>query len=99
MSYTVLTTSAAHKMFRKFPPHIREHLTAEAGRLADNPELGASLTGVLRAFRSLHTKLNNVSYRIVYETDDRNHEVIIRAVGIRENFYKQLQGLRLRIAA
>lgn len=96
MSYTVFTTSPAQKMFKKFPPPIREHLTNEAHRLAEHPELGEPLTGALRTFRSLHTKLNNVSYRIVYEVNPRDQHIIIRAVGVRENFYKHLQRLKLR---
>lgn len=75
---------------------MRTHIVETALTLRDNPLLGEKLTGEFRRFRSLHTKFQNVHYRIGYEVNDERHEVVVRAVDVRENFYKRLTEMKLK---
>ena len=99
MPYIVLVTAVADKLFKKLPKSVKNSLVNEALALADNPLKGEQLTGELRAFRALHVKLNNVHYRIAYEVNDLTHVVLVRAVAVRENFYKRLEKMKLKKVA
>ena len=95
----VTMTSPARRMFRKLPPQVRKYLIAEAQKLSSQPNRGGQLEGRLRAFRSLHIKHNNIQYRVIYEVSDRLKEIVVRAVGKRENFYKKIQQMKLKSLA
>jgi mRNA-degrading endonuclease RelE of RelBE toxin-antitoxin system len=97
MSYSLLLTPAAHKMFKKLSPTVREHLYRELQILKTNPLAGQPLTGVLRVFRSFHPpKLNNVHYRVLYEIHESQQQVMVRMLGVRENFYKRAEEMKLK---
>jgi mRNA-degrading endonuclease RelE of RelBE toxin-antitoxin system len=96
MPYPVLMTAAAHKMLKKLPPQVRTHVIRQTQALKDNPYLGEHLHGEFKRFYSLHMKFQNVQYRVGYEVHEQRREVIVRAVGVRENFYKRLEEMRLK---
>lgn len=99
MPYELLMTGRVEKEFRKFPSHIRDALVNETFKLADNPTLGGQLKGSFRAFRSLHLKIQNIQYRVVYEVIEEKREIYILAVGTRENFYTRLERMKLKSRA
>lgn len=96
MPYELLMTARAKKEFRKFPAHIRTPLVTETMKLAAYPQLGEQLKGRFKAFRSLHLKIQNVQYRVVYEIIEAKQEVHVHAVGVRENFYARLERMKLK---
>ena len=96
MSYAVQITPSAHKMLKKLPPQIRKHIVEEAQKLQDQPFLGQQLHGDFQQFYSLHIKFNNVQYRVGYEIHESSQEVLIRAVGVRENFYRRLEEMKIK---
>ena len=96
MHYVVTMTSPSHRMLRKLPSPIRNHLVSQAETLADNPQLGQQLEGKLHPFCSLHTTYKGTHYRIIYEVNAKLREIIVRAVGPRENLYKRLERMKLK---
>lgn len=99
MPYEVSVTKRAEKELKKLPPQIRRHVITETLKLAENPHLGEQLKGKFRAFRSLHLKIQNVQYRVVYEIKDSHNVIYVYAVGTRENFYIRLERKNLKKAA
>ena len=96
MRYPVLMTTPAHKMLKKLPPQVRQHIIEQAQALQDNPYLGQHLHGEFSAFHSLHIQYQNVQYRVGYEIQHERQEIIVRAVAVRENFYKRLEEMKLK---
>ena len=95
MSYTLTITPAAHRLLRKFNQTIRQQLHKKIQRLGEKPELGQPLQGKLSHLRSYHITLNRTGYRVVYEVNHERHEIVIRAVGSREKFYRRLDRMNL----
>ena len=96
MLYVVTVTSPAYRMLRKLPPQVRKHLVTCAQTLPGDPLAGQQLEGKLAAFRSLHTTYNGTHYRIIYEVDDLHREIVVLAVGPRENLYDRLRRMKLK---
>lgn len=96
MRYALTMTSPAHKMFKKLAPDVRKHLVEKAQILSENHTAGEQLQGELRPFRSFHTIYRNTDYRVIYEVSNRLQEIIIRAIGTRENLYSNLRHMRLK---
>ena len=85
------------KEFRKFPSQIRTALVTVTLKLAENPQLREPLKGQFRSFRSLHIKLKNIQYRVVYEVIELQQKIYLHAVGKRENFYTRLERMNLKV--
>ena len=98
MAYELLISRQTEKAFRKFPAHIRESLIAETMKLAEQPYLGEPLKGRFRLLRSLHINIQRVQYRVVYEVIEAKKHIHVHAVGNRENFYKKLERLKLKVS-
>ncbi len=96
MQYDLLMSARVEKEFRKFPPPVRTALVTETLKLSDNPYLGEQLKGQFRVFRSLHIKLTNVHYRVIYEVAEAQQKIYVHAVGKRENFYVRLERMKLK---
>lgn len=96
MPYALLMTARAEKELRKFSEYIRTPLVTETLKLAEQPQLGEQLKGRFKAFRSLHLKIQNVQYRVVYEIIEGKQEIYVHAVGVRENFYARLERMKLK---
>lgn len=96
MPYALLMTARVEKELRQFSIHIRTPLVNETLKLAEQPHLGEQLKGRFKAFRSLHIKIGNVQYRVVYEIIESTQEIYIHALGSRENFYARLERMKLK---
>lgn len=96
MPYEITITRAAERMLKKLAPPVRKHIAKEAIQLAEAPLTGSQLAGELRGLRCVHSVYRRTDYRIVYHVNAAHKEVTILAVGSRENFYKQLRGLKLK---
>jgi mRNA-degrading endonuclease RelE of RelBE toxin-antitoxin system len=96
MSYTLVTVPAARQGLKKLPKPVREYLIQALEVLKENPHQGEPLERPWQAFRSFHTKYNNVSYRVIYEVDRLQKLIILHYAATRENFYKELRRLRLK---
>ena len=84
-------------MLKKLPPQVRTHVITQTQALKNNPYLAEQLHGEFKRFYSLHIKFQNVQYRVGYEIHEQRREVIVRAVGVRENFYKRLRNRTLHL--
>jgi mRNA-degrading endonuclease RelE of RelBE toxin-antitoxin system len=96
MSYELRTTGSFERAFKKLPPQIRETIRTQLFFLEDNPRLGEQLKGKFRFLWSLHVKLENTEYRVVYRVKDREQVVELHYVASRENFYKEVERLQLK---
>lgn len=96
MPHEVVIVPAAARQLRKLPSQVRAHLVARARTLGNQPHAGKRLEGTLRAFHCLRTVYRRTHYRIVYSVQDRTAQIIIRAVGTRQNFYRELQSQKLK---
>lgn len=93
MSFQIFSSGSADRALKKFSPKIRKYIFDEIKKLADNPELGLVLRGEFRRYRSLHLKLNNTQYRVIYFLDHKKNCVLILYAATRENFYQELKRL------
>jgi len=98
MKYTLLAGKTFDKSLHKLPLDVIKHIDDLVFQLEDNPKEGEQLKGEFRHLWSLHTKLNNVQYRIIYSVNVVKREVILHYAGSRENFYKEVKRLRLKVA-
>ena len=96
MGYALTMTSPARKMLKRLPPDVRKHVIEKAQILSENHAAGEQLQGELRAFRSFHTVYRNTDYRVIYEVRHNLQEIIVRAVGARENLYRNLRFMKLK---
>lgn len=94
--YTVLVVPTGVKSFKKLPESVREALKIELLKLENAPEThGKKLKGAYSKYYSLHCKHKNIEYRIIYSIYPDVEEVVIFYAASRENFYKELDRLRL----
>lgn len=96
MRYQLVTVPASRQAIKKLPRNVREHIINTVQILTTEPEKGEQLQPPLRSFRSIHTTFSNTQYRIVYEVDVSNQQIIIRYAAPRENFYRDLRHLKLK---
>ena len=96
MSYALFVSPSGHTSLRKLPTEVKRLLQPEMQRLADEPMLGSPLQGALRFLRSLHIMCRGVQYRVAYEVDEVDKEILIHYVSTRENFYKELARLKVK---
>jgi len=96
MRYELLTTGTFERAYKKIPSHIAKEIKKQVFLLEDNPRLGEQLKGKFRFLWSLHIKLVNTEYRVVYTVKDREQVIELHYVASRENFYKEVQRLQLQ---
>jgi mRNA-degrading endonuclease RelE of RelBE toxin-antitoxin system len=96
MSYEIRTTGSFERAFKKLPPQIREVVKKQIFRLEDNPRSGEQLRGKFRFLYSLHIKLENTEYRVVYTVKEHEQRIELHYVASRENFYKEVSRLQLK---
>lgn len=95
-SYSLLITPTGQRSLKKLPKSLQKILLELSLSLKDNPLAGEKLKGSLTFLRSLHTRIKNTDYRIAYEIIETKSELVIHYLASRENFYKQLERLRLK---
>jgi mRNA-degrading endonuclease RelE of RelBE toxin-antitoxin system len=96
MAYQLVTIPSARRALKKLPLAVRKHLIDAIQPLTENPQIGDQLQGNWRFLRSFHTVYRRTDYRIAYEVDKKNNQIIIRFAASRENFYKELRRLKLK---
>lgn len=77
----------AHRFIKKADKPLKEKLREEVLKISENPKIGEVLTGKLKRLRSHHFNFVRTQYRIAYEVKGN---VIVVAIGTRENFYRDL---------
>jgi mRNA-degrading endonuclease RelE of RelBE toxin-antitoxin system len=77
----------AHRFIKKADTPLKEKLKEEILKIRDNPTIGELLTGKLKYLRAHHFNFIRTQYRLAY-TVEKN--LIIIAIGTRENFYRDL---------
>ena len=95
-AYTLLISPTGRRSLKKLPKHIHQPLLEKTQSLQSDPLQGEKLKGELHFLRSLHTRMKNSDYRIVYEIIPEKLDIIIHYLATRENFYKELTRLRLK---
>ncbi|MDO8748103.1 MAG: type II toxin-antitoxin system RelE/ParE family toxin [Candidatus Omnitrophota bacterium] len=94
MAYSLKWKTEAEKEFRSLDKSIQQQAFAQFKKLANSPELGKPLGDKagfdLTGYRKLYSFQKK--YRILYELDQKNKEVIIYAIGKREDMkvYQEL---------
>lgn len=99
MKYELQVTPSFERSFKKLPSSVRTFVKQQVFGLEVNPLLGKPLKNQFRLFRSLHLKLNNISYRVVYTVNDSKQVIDLHYVATRENFYSELRRLRFSKSA
>lgn len=79
----------AHRFIKKADLPLKEKIREEVLKIGENPKIGKPLTGKLKKLRSHYFRFVRTQYRIAYEVKDN---LIIVAIGTRENFYRDLIG-------
>ncbi|MBI5415059.1 type II toxin-antitoxin system RelE/ParE family toxin [Candidatus Peregrinibacteria bacterium] len=78
----------AQKFIKKSSQELEEKIKLETLKIQTNPyQKARTLGGTLRGLFSHHFSYRGVEYRIVYKIEK---EILIVAIGARENFYKSL---------
>ncbi len=97
MPYELFATPAAAKLLKKLPDEVKAHLLSELQILKNSPLAGQQLKGKLRVLRSFHTRYKNSDYRVAYQVREAEQSITIWYVATRENFYRQLEKLPLKL--
>jgi len=94
MAYSLKWKTEAEEEFRRLDKAIQQQAFAQFKKLLNSPELGKHLGDKagfdLTGYRKLY--FFQKKYRILYELDQKNKEVIIYAIGKREDMkvYQEL---------
>lgn len=96
MEYQLVTVPPARRALKKLPRDVRQHLLEAAQALRSQPYKGEQLRQELRFLHSFHTVYRRTHYRVIYEIDEKNKQVLIRYAASRENFYRSLHEMKLK---
>ena len=88
--YTIVVSKTAAKKFKKFPKDARDAIQGDLFRLEIEPQLGKLLNRPLNQYRSLRVHSNRNEYRVIYQTDNENHRILVAYIDTREEVYKNL---------
>ena len=85
--YTLLIERHAEKGFKKIPKNISNKLIIKIKSLKDNPKPSGcrKITGSENDYR-----VRIGDYRVIYEIDEKNKQIIILAVGHRKDIYRDI---------
>lgn len=97
MDYSVEMSPAAYRKIKKLNRVVKKEVVLRAKKLSKNRELGERLRGKYKKLRSMHFVTKKVDYRIIYYVDKKAKTVLVLWAGSRENLYKQLDRLKLKI--
>lgn len=93
MQYELLITPSAQRSVKKLPLNIKQKLLEEIQILISFPMSGEPLRKEFKGLFSLHLKIVNTQYRVVYKIDNAACVILILYAATRENFYKELKRL------
>jgi len=91
------TPAAAPKFNRqkkKLAPDVQAAIDKEVQAILENPLSGEPKKGPLRGVRVRKFTVGSQLYLLAHELDSRARQAIMLAVGIHENFYRDLAGYR-----
>ena len=77
----------AHRFIKKADKPLKEKIKEEVLKIEFDPKIGEQLNGKLKHLRSHHFRFIRTQYRIAYMI---KNNVIVVAIGTRENFYRDL---------
>lgn len=77
----------AHRFIQKADQALKDKIKEEVLKIAHDPKIGKLLDGKLKNLRSHHFRFVRTQYRIAYTI---KNNLIIVAIGTRENFYRDL---------
>lgn len=80
---------AFKKVFKKLHKNQQEEVKVAIKQIIKNPELGAAKKGDLSGVYVYKFKIKNQEYLLAYEWDPK--ERILLALGVHENFYRDLK--------
>ncbi|MBV5326146.1 MAG: type II toxin-antitoxin system RelE/ParE family toxin [Chlorobium sp.] len=92
MLYQVKVTSFVNKIGINFSHEIKNAAKVALKELAQNPHIGKELQGELSGFRSYRF----MRYRIIYQIDTQEKNIVVWAIGHRRDIYENLSGLLLQ---
>jgi len=84
MLYQVKVTNSVNKVGKTLSPEIKQAARKALKELPENPDLGKELQAELSSFRSYRF----MRYRIIYQIDPANKQLIVWAVGHRRDIYE-----------
>lgn len=83
MTYELIFDDEALKEWKKLQPQIREQFKTKLGERLKNPRVPKDkLSGMKDVYK---IKLRSAGYRLAYRVNDKKIEVVVIAVGKREN--------------
>jgi addiction module RelE/StbE family toxin len=89
--YKIEVTNAVKKDIKNLSKNIQAKINDIFLTLTKNPELGERLSGEFYDCFSIHFKVYNIQYRIIYKVYNNELIILVILVGTRENIYKQLK--------
>jgi addiction module RelE/StbE family toxin len=92
----VYAAQCFERAFKKLPAQVQTFVKNKLFALEEQPHLDEPLQGKFRFLRSLHLKLENTVYRVVYRVNEESREIDLYYVASRENFYAELRRLNLK---
>lgn len=90
-TYDIEMTNAAHRVYQRFSPQLKEKIKEEAKKIAKDPHKNKRLTDFPIKIRCQHFNFAGSSYRMAYEINEEKKVIYIKLAHKREGFYKQLR--------
>lgn len=79
---------------KKFAPDVQVAIDKEVQAILENPLRGEPKKGALRGVRVTKFTVGSQLYLLAYELHSKERQAIMLAVGVHENFYRDLAGYR-----
>ncbi|MFC1959369.1 type II toxin-antitoxin system RelE/ParE family toxin [Chloroflexota bacterium] len=98
MKYKLMATRSYDRGAKRLLRDARTIIETEVFVLASDPRQGGALRHELKGLWSYHLKFNNTHYRVIYSINEAAREIELRWVGSRENLYKEVRRLNLKVA-
>jgi mRNA-degrading endonuclease RelE of RelBE toxin-antitoxin system len=89
--YKALIPNSVRKDFRKLDKQAQQQVLVSLEELQESPHLGVMLATPFEHLRKLQFSCNGVQYRIIYQVNDSEMEILIVIIGTRENIYSELK--------
>jgi len=84
--YAVKLAQTAQRIYKKLDAPVQKRVVEEFNKIAETPYAAAMLAGTPWPIRSHHFSHKGTQWRIAYTCDDKQLEVTVVFLGVRENF-------------
>ncbi len=91
MSYGLKQTRRFARAYKKLHDAVAADVDAAAALLANNPQAGERKKGDLAALLVYKFRSQNQLYLLGYTVDDAVRLVYLEAIGVHENFYRDIK--------